>query len=93
MIGPFLFERFPVVISILSNHSLTDPVASSFSPGFLKERHYVGKFSTRSLLSVRSLFCLFKTFANDIRRVCKRRNGEVTNWPSKIKDFSKCRGS
>ena len=34
----FFFSGFSVVISILSNHSVTDPVASIFSPGFRRER-------------------------------------------------------
>ena len=40
-----------------------------FSPGFRKKRHWVGKFSTRLLLSVWSLFCLFQTHTNDIHHV------------------------
>ena len=85
MVEPFLFACFSVVILIFSNMSFTDPMASIFSPGFGKERHYVGIFSTRLALSVGSLFCHFQKFTNDICWVCKHRNGEVTNWPGKIK--------
>ena len=41
MLDPFLFARFSVVILIFSNQPLTDPVASIFSLGFRKERHYI----------------------------------------------------
>ena len=57
--------------------SFTDPVASIFSPGFRKERHYVGIFSPRLALSVGSLFCHFQKFTNYISWVCKHRNGEL----------------
>ena len=77
MVEPFLLARFSVVILIFSNMSFTDPVASIFSPGFRKERHYVGIFSTRLALSVGSLFCHFRKFTNYICWVCKHRHGEL----------------
>ena len=71
--------------------SLTDPVASIFSPGFRKKRHWVGKFSIGFPLSVRSLFCHFQTYSNEICWVCKSSTGEATNWPGKIKNFTRYR--
>ena len=50
--------------------AVTDPVASIFSQGFRKKRHWVDKFSTRLSLSVRSMPCLFQTCTNDICWVC-----------------------
>ena len=72
--------------------SVTDPVASIFSPGFRKKRHRVGKFSTRLPLSIRSLFCLFQTYTNDICWVCKSRTGEASKWPGKMENFTRYRG-
>ena len=78
----FIFDGVRMV-----HPSVTDPVASIFSPGFRKKRHWVGKFSTRFPLSFRSLFCLFQTYTNDICWVGKSRTGEATNWSAKIKNF------
>ena len=50
---------------------------------FGKKYHRVSKFSTRLPLSVRSLFCLFRTYTNDICWVCKSRTVEATNWPGR----------
>ena len=61
--------------------------------GFSEKRHRVGKFSAKLSLSVRSLFCLFKTYTNDIYWVCKTRTGEATNWPGKINNFTRYQGA
>ena len=71
---------------------LCNTVSTIFSLGFRKKkkkRHRVGKFSIRLPLSVRSLFCLFQTFTNDICWVCKSPTEEATNWPDKIKNFTR----
>lgn len=52
---------------------------------FRKKFHSVAKFSTRSPLSTRSLFCLFQKYTNDICWVCKSRTGEATNGPGEIR--------
>ena len=75
----------------LKHPSLTDPLASIFSPGFRKKRHRVGKFST-STPSVRSLFCRFQTYTNDVCWVSKTRTWEATNWSGKITNFFRYRG-
>lgn len=66
--------------------------AFSFSPGFWKNRHCVGKFSTRLPFSLRTLFCLFQTYTSDLCWVCKSCTGEATNSPSKINNFTTHRG-
>ena len=69
---PFIFfccSRKPPVC----NRSSGIYVLTGFSG---KKRHRVGKFSTRLLLSVRSLFC---PYSNYICWVCLSRTGEVTN--------------
>jgi len=57
-----------------------------------KKRHRVGQFSTSLPLSIRSLFCPFQTYTNDTCWVSKNRTGEATNWPGKIKNFTRVTG-
>ena len=42
--------------------------------------------------SVRLLFCLFQTYTHDMCWICKICTGEATNWPGKIKGFTRYRG-
>ena len=52
-------------------------VSRTLRAGFRKKkRHRVGQFSTSLPLSVRSLFCPFQTYTNDICWVSKNRTGE-----------------
>jgi len=70
--------------------SVIDPVASIFLPGRLSEKASLGQqiFQQVSLF-VRSLFAFFQTYIkiNDICWVW-----EATNWPGKIKNFTRYRG-
>ena len=55
-----------------------------FSTGFWKNRHRVGKFSTRFPFSLRTLFCLFQTYTSDLCWVCKSRTGKLQTTQAKL---------
>ena len=39
--------------------------------------------------SVRSLFCVFQTYTNDICWVCKCHTGGAANWPGKMENLTR----